>query len=138
MHVRIMPMDGKLIVYFDGICNFCNFFVNILLRLDKKQRLLFSSLQSEFAKKNLKLSKDELPDSIVVQMEDSYFFRTEAIFKILGELAFPFKVICVFRLIPKPILDFLYAFLAQNRYIFFGKKESCRVPSAEEESRFLS
>jgi len=128
--------DLNNIVFFDGVCTLCNWSVSFLLKADKKRNLKYSSLQSEFAKKNL--SDPMSMNSIIFLSQGIEYKRSKAIVKILIALGGFYKVLgFLFSVFPTFILDPLYNLIAKNRYKIFGKKETCRVPSLEESKFFL-
>ena len=132
------PLNNN-IVLFDGICNLCNASVQLIIRNDRKKAFSFSPLQSDFSKRILKdqKSSDRIPDSIVLIEENRVFFKSTAALKIAKKMDRPWPLFYLFIIIPKPIRDFFYDQIAKHRYRVFGKKDSCMVPSAEMNSRFL-
>ena len=123
------------IVIFDGVCGFCNGSVNLLMRLDKKRIFKYTSLQGEYVKK-LDIAKDL--DSIVFYDEGELYYKSTAVLKILQKLGGVWLVLGVFLIIPRFIRDFVYDVIAKYRYRIWGKLESCRMPTVEEEERFIS
>ena len=121
----------RTIVLFDGVCNSCNFFVNFILRYDRKNQFLFSSLQSSAAQSLIqnKSAFTESMNTIFVISEHSMFTSSTAIFKIFGLLGYPWNIMLIFSLLPKSLTDFVYNMIAKNRYRLFGKRQSCRIPS---------
>jgi len=126
------------IVFFDGVCNVCNFSVNRLINCDKKRILRYSSLQGECAATYLDKKSIEGLDSVVFYTQGKTYHKSEAAIQILIKLGGLYKFIGqFFSLIPNSVRNFIYDFVAKNRYRFFGKKEQCRVPTVEEKSLFL-
>lgn len=110
------------VVFFDGVCNLCNSSVRFLKKHDKKKVFQIHSLQSEFAAKMLSPHfLQQLPDSIVYLNDQEVFIQSTAVLMILKELPFPFKLLYVFKIIPKFIRDAVYKYIAKNRYRWFGK-----------------
>ena len=110
------------VVFFDGVCNLCNFSVRFLKKHDKKKVFQIHSLQSEFAEKMLSQHfPKQLPDSIVYLNEQQVFIQSTAVLMILKELPFPFKLLYALKIIPKFIRDAVYKYIAKNRYRWFGK-----------------
>ncbi len=129
-------MEG--IVLFDGECNLCSGTVQFIIKRDPKGYFQFASLQSKTGMMLLK--KYRLPSSqnSVILLEDGMAFeKSAAVLKICSRLTGLWKLIVIFRIIPKPIRDFVYDVIAKNRYRWFGKKDSCMLPSAENRRRFL-
>ncbi len=126
------------IVFFDGVCNLCSTTVDTLMALDKKRVLKYASLQGETAKKLLSEEKIQNLDSIVFYEDGEIFERSEAIGKILCSIGSIYKLAGkIVLFFPLSITDLIYKFIARNRYKFFGKKDTCRLPTAEERSYFL-
>lgn len=130
------------VILFDGICNLCNRFVSIIIHIDKKKKFSFSSLQSAEAKILIKsanlpegLSYD--PDTVILINDGEVFFKSDAILKIAEQLAFPWKALYWFRILPLSFRDWIYRFIAKNRYQWFGKRKSCMIPSEEIKDRFI-
>jgi len=131
---------GKSIILFDGICNLCNSSVNFIIRNDKKEHFLFASLQSDAAKDILlqyQVKKIKF-DSILLIENGEIFEKSKAAFQISRNLNGAYKLIYFFTIIPKFITDWVYDIIARNRYTWFGKKDSCMIPTEKLKSRFLT
>ena len=132
-------MENELIIVFDGVCNFCNSTVQFIIERDTHSRFKFAALQSEagyklFQKHDLKVG--EL-DTIVLFKKGIVYLRSDAALKIAKELDMPWKILVIFKIIPKFIRDFLYDVLAKHRYDWFGKREKCLIPTQDIIQRFL-
>ena len=125
------------IVYFDGVCGICNFFVDFLIRWDKNNRLLFAPLQGETAVKNLGVDPNQEFDTVVFNDKGKLYYKSSAAIRILAVLGGGWKLLWIFLIVPSFIRDFVYDLIANNRYKLFGKKEACRIPSKEERKKFL-
>lgn len=127
------------IIFFDGVCNLCNSSVNYFIKRDKKNILKFASLQSDAAKQILLQFGVEKVDlkSIIVLNNNKLYLESSAIIEILKQLGGIYKIFTIFWIIPKPIRDFLYQIIAKNRYRWFGKKESCMIPTPELKNKFI-
>lgn len=126
------------ILLFDGVCNLCNVFVDFILRYEIDSRFLFASLQSDKGRElteKYHLSKDI--DSVIVIKSGAAYSHADAVFQVLDVLPWYFKIIKVFKIIPNKLLIAGYKLIAKNRYRFFGKRETCRLPKKEERVRFL-
>lgn len=127
------------IVFFDGVCNFCNSTVDLIYSKNKKRNIFYSSLQSEFAKEFLGqhgINSTDL-DTVIFYTAGEFYFRSSAILQIFKHLSGGYKFLSVFLVFPTFIRDAVYKWFAKNRYKFFGKDETCRIPSAEERKSFL-
>jgi len=131
--------EKKNIVFYDGVCNFCNGLVVFLLKHERKNNMLFCSLQSEFAESFLKDFNVQVNlDTIYYYSNGKLYNRSEAIKKISRNLKHPYLMVFYFLAItPKFIREYFYKLFAKNRYKWFGKKDKCQIPSPEEKLRFL-
>lgn len=130
----------KKIILFDGICNLCNTTVQFIIENDPKNHFMFASLQSNYGQKfllenNLNTSNF---DSIILIDENKMYQKSDAAIRIAKQLKIPYNLISVSRIIPKKIRDYIYTYIAKNRYKWFGKHESCWVPTKELQAKFLS
>ena len=128
--------ESKYIVFFDGVCNLCNSSVDFILKHKSADNFRFCSLQSDYAINNLKLSSKNEFDSIILLKNTSQYNKSNAALHIAKELKFPYNLLYIFIIIPQPIRDLFYSFIAKNRYKWFGKTETCRIPTLEEKSFF--
>lgn len=131
--------ENKSIILFDGVCNLCNASVNFVIKHDKKGQFLFASLQSDAAKEILlQFNLKNLNTDTVILVEDNKIYdKSTAALKIAKKLDGGFKAFSVFFIVPKFLRDWIYVFIAKNRYKWFGKRESCMIPSPELKNRFL-
>ena len=136
--------ETKAIVLYDGVCGLCNRAVQFLLKRDHHDRLQFASLQSDVAARVLQrhgmdpksldtvyavLNYDE-PNETLLAKGDAFLFFA----KIIGGI---WSVARVGRIIPRPIRNWLYDFIARHRYQVFGKSESCMLPDPKQRHKFL-
>lgn len=132
-------MKAKSVILFDGVCNLCNTSVQWIIEHDPKGLFVFASLQSTYGQTFLEkehLKMDSF-DSIILIEGDHFYQKSTAALKIAQQLSAPYRFLSVFLLIPKFIRDPFYSFIANNRYRFFGKQESCWLPTPELNDRFL-
>jgi predicted DCC family thiol-disulfide oxidoreductase YuxK len=132
-------MNEGPLVLFDGVCNFCNYWVNFAIRHNKKNDLRFTPLQGESAKSILpdySINPTQLNSVIFVNNGKAYT-QSSAALQICRHLNGGWKLFYGFYIIPKFIRDFLYNIIARNRYRWFGRKDQCMVPTGEMRSRFL-
>lgn len=128
----------RRIVLFDGECHFCDASVQFILARDKKATIQFASLQSEVGQALLKeFSVPNDVDSLVLIEGAHYYTKSTAALKIAKQLDGLWKLSYSAILIPRPIRDTVYRYIAKNRYKWFGKKEMCQLPSMEQRERFL-
>ena len=135
-----MKMNQPPIIFFDGMCNLCCGWVQFIIRMDKKMKFKFTSMQSERGEKlltSIGLNSTELK-TIVYLRETHVFQESAAVLEILTDLGGKWKVFKIFHLFPKAALDNIYRYIAKRRYATFGKRASCLLPTPENEKRFLS
>lgn len=126
------------IILFDGVCNFCNSSVQFIINRDPTGIFKFASLQSDTGKKLLKQAGlTENLESIVLIIGDKYYLKSTAALQICRRLQGVWKLISLLRVVPVPIRDYFYNFIARNRYNWFGMQESCMLPTPEIRNRFL-
>jgi predicted DCC family thiol-disulfide oxidoreductase YuxK len=137
--MNAMAEPANPIVLFDGVCNLCSGSVQFILRRDPGARFRFASLQSPAGQELLaRFGIDgQGIDSVIVIEGDRWFKESDAALRIARHLGGLWRLLTVFRLIPRPLRDRLYRFIARNRYRWFGKKESCWLPTPELRGRFL-
>ncbi|MDP4098879.1 DCC1-like thiol-disulfide oxidoreductase family protein [Paenibacillus sp. P96] len=135
--------EGHPIVLVDGVCHFCQGATKFIIERDPGGRHHFGSLQSEEGKRLLKagrMSMDRL-DTLVLVEDGVYYTMSTAVLRIARHLRFPYPLAYMFILVPRPIRDALYRYIARNRYRWFGKDDGdgvqCRIPSPEVRKRFL-
>lgn len=126
------------IVFFDGYCVLCNGFVDFLLQADTKTKLRFASLQGKTAKKLLPPSSLYEVDTVIfINKEHQISTKSSAIIEILKTMGGLWKLAAVFNFLPKFLLDKIYDVLARNRYSWFGKRNTCRIPEDDEKERIM-
>lgn len=130
---------NKSIILFDGVCNLCNTSVNFIIKHDKKEHYLFASLQSDVAKEILlHFNKKNMRLNTIYLIEGNIIYeKSTAVLKISKKLNGSYPLIYGFNIIPKFIRDWIYDIIAINRYKWFGKQETCRLPSEKTKKRFL-
>jgi predicted DCC family thiol-disulfide oxidoreductase YuxK len=134
----IMSNNYKIIL-FDGVCNLCNGAVTYIIKRDKKNVFKFAALQSEIgqqliSKFNIDTSK---VDSIILIDGEKHYTKSSAALHIAKQLSGAYPLLFGFMVVPKFIRNSVYDYIAKNRYKWFGKKESCMIPTVELKSKFL-
>jgi len=126
----------EIILFFDGVCNLCNGFIDFLVKRDVAARIKYAPLQGEVAKATVPEHAQSLSSVVLYKSGRVYTESTAAILALaeLGGLWGALKFLLIF---PKFLRDSVYRFVARNRYKWFGKKETCRLPTTEERARFL-
>jgi len=121
--------EGKLLVQFDGMCILCSRTIQLILKADRRKKFLFQTLQNSASSGSF--------DTVIVSDQYSSYQRFDAVLVIGKELGGIYKLVAIFRLIPREWRDLLYLWVAKNRFKWFGKRQSCYFPSAEERQRFI-
>ena len=132
-------INQKQIILFDGVCNFCNFWVNFVIKRDKKDLFRFAALQSEKSKQltnRFNFDTSNL-DTFVLIAGDKFFTKSTAALMICKELNGLVKITYPLIFLPKFFRDFIYDMIAKNRYKLFGRRDTCRVPTEAEKKKFL-
>jgi len=146
------------IILFDGVCNLCNASVNFIIDHDSQKKFKFASLQSAFAqtlvskqnkdyklhtKSGLLLLNEEIQKELnslssIIYLEDRIFYtKSDAALRIAMQLDGIYNLISIGKIFPIYFRDSIYEYIARNRYRWFGKSESCRMPTPELKDRFL-
>ncbi|WP_215223468.1 thiol-disulfide oxidoreductase DCC family protein [Echinicola shivajiensis] len=128
------------IVLFDGVCNLCNQAVDFIIRHDSKDHFKLASLQDIPGQKLLKgksINEDYL-DSLVLLRKDKVYYKSRAALEIAKKLKGLWPLFYGFIIVPKFLRDSIYDWIAQNRYKWFGKRDTCRLPNEDEKSKFLT
>jgi len=130
---------GEVIILFDGVCNLCNRTINFIIDRDNKNIFKFAAFQSEAGQNYLKkngIFSTEL-DTVILIDNDKFYKKSTAGLRIVKELKGGWKIFYLLIIIPSFIRDFFYNIIAKNRYKWFGKSDTCRVPTKELQDKFL-
>lgn len=131
--------SGDPVLLFDGVCNLCNRWVNIVIDHDPEARVRFASLQSVAGRTLLSRYGYDAGtlNSVVLVDGDHIFQRSDAIIRLSKYLTGGMRLLVVTTVIPRFIRDYFYDLIARHRYSLFGTREQCRLPGAGDEDRFL-
>ncbi|MBC3377130.1 thiol-disulfide oxidoreductase DCC family protein [Pseudomonas sp. SWRI92] len=142
-HVRptIAPLlePGETVVLFDGVCKLCNGWARFLIRHDQQRRVRLAAVQSPEGQALLAwagLPVDRF-DTMAVIRDQHYWERSEAFFEVVSQLPTRWRPVKRLRLFPCRLRDWVYDRIALNRYRLFGKYDTCLLPNADHEKRFL-
>ncbi len=140
-------MKAKYLVLYDGICGLCNRSVRFLLSIDKNACFTYAPLQGSTAKQIFQTHKlpanlPRHPDTIILVTETETgeqvcYYRSDAIVEICHHLPSGWRWLYWLKVIPRPIRNWLYDFIAVRRYRWFGKYDTCPLPPPELQDRFL-
>jgi predicted DCC family thiol-disulfide oxidoreductase YuxK len=134
-----LPLNKKIIL-FDGLCNLCDSAVQFVIQHDKKDVFRFVALQSELGQQILKhigINPINIDSVILYEPGIAYYYKSDAALQIAKNLGGFFHFGTFFRFIPIGISNKLYDYIAKNRYKWYGKKETCLIPTLELKSKFL-
>lgn len=132
-------MKSTSIILFDGVCNLCNGAVQFVIRHDPDQQFLFAALQSNAGLQLLNqynIQSATLSSFILIQ-DGKYYTKSTGALRVARRIKGPWQFLYILIIVPKFIRDVVYEWIAQNRYRWFGKKDSCMIPSPEIMARFL-
>ena len=130
---------GETVVLFDGVCKLCNGWARFLILHDHQRRMRLAAVQSPEGQALLAwagLPLDQF-DSIAVIRDRHHWERSEAVFEIIAQLPARWRPMLLLRGIPRFLRDWAYDRIARNRYRLFGKYDTCLLPNADHEQRFL-
>ena len=133
-------MEKHSIILFDGVCNLCNSSVQFVIKHDKQKQFVFASLQSDAGQQLLK--QHQLPqqsfNSFILIQNNKAFIKSTAALMVAKQLSGLTKLLYGFIIVPAFIRNAVYNFIAKNRYKWFGKKDSCMIPTPDLKARFLN
>lgn len=130
-------MENNNILFFDGVCGLCNKSVNFLINIDKRGRIKFAPLQGKTAANLIDKKYTQELSTLVFLSNGKSFTKTSAILTALKVIGGFWQLLYTLIIIPPFIRNIVYNIIAKKRYSWFGKYETCRMPSAEERTRFL-
>lgn len=131
---------SKPILFYDGLCKLCNGAVRFVLRHERTHCIIFSSLTSPAGRELKEYFADnfgEMPDSIVWMEKGRVFVRSDVILKVIPHLKWYCKGLAIIGILPTPVRDLLYQWIARYRYKWFGKYETCPLPDQKDVARFI-
>ncbi len=130
------------IILFDGVCNLCNSTVRFVIKRDSSGHFRFAALQTEVGRRlcaehGVAITSTAAPDSIVVLQDGRALLRSDAALAIAARLPLPWSLLRAFRIVPRALRDLVYRLIAHNRARWFGRRDTCMVPTNELRARFL-
>jgi predicted DCC family thiol-disulfide oxidoreductase YuxK len=138
-----MPSPASDTILFDGVCNLCNGFVQFVIRHDPARRFRFAALQSDAGQALLRghglaaaaVATD--PESVLLLSGGRLYSHSDAVLRIARGLGGIWRLAAVGRILPRTWRDALYRLVARHRYHWFGRQESCLLPTPALKARFL-
>lgn len=134
-----LPKNTQIIL-FDGVCNLCNGAIQFIIKKDKHRIFRYASLQSEFGKKLLEernINPKKTDSIVLINPTVAFYVKSSAVLEISKKMSGLYPVLSVFLILPTKFRDWIYDFIARNRYQWFGKKEACMIPTPELKALFL-
>ncbi len=131
-------LKDKTILFFDGECALCNFWVQFCLERDRKKSLFFAPLQGSTAQNLLPEELRQSIHTVVLWHEQKTLIKSTAIITALRKIDYSPDLLLFARLIPSTLRDGVYDFVARHRYRWFGKQETCPIPPEEYRSQLLN
>ena len=133
---------NKLIVFYDGYCILCNRTIDFVIKYDKKEKILFASLQSDYAistLSKLKYKSENIKniDNVIYLQNTIVKIKSDAILSILSDMGGVYHLCNIFYCIPRFVRNYLYDQIANRRYKWFGKRDTCRIPTKNEIHKIL-
>lgn len=132
-------LQGRDLIVFDGECVLCSGFFKFITRADKSQRFHFAHAQSDLGTQlytALDLPTDDFDTNLVI-VDGAIFERLDAFAAAMSAVGWPWKILAALRFIPEPLRSFLYYRIARNRYAIFGRYDTCMIPDAALQARFI-
>lgn len=132
--------NHKNLILFDGVCNLCNNSVQFVIKHDKKNKFLFTAIQGETATavlKEFRIDSSKIDSIILYEPAKSVSFKSTAALKIASKMGFPINLLAVFLIVPAFIRNWVYDYIARNRYQWYGKQDNCMIPTPELKEKFL-
>lgn len=138
--VVLLLLMEQPVILFDGVCNLCNSVVKLVIRQDTDGRLKLAPLQSTAAQKLLALHRLPQKDfeTFLLLQNGQVYQKSAAALKVAKYFKWYWQWLQLLWILPAPLRDAVYTFIARNRYRWFGKKETCMIPTENTRKRFLS
>jgi len=131
----------KQLILFDGVCNLCNNTVQYVIKHDKNNMFMFAALQSDIGKQvinEFNIDATKVDSILLYSKEKGISYKSSAALKIANGLGFPYNLMSTFFIVPPFIRNWVYDYVAKNRYKWYGKKDTCMVPTPELQVKFLN
>ncbi|SHG28231.1 thiol-disulfide oxidoreductase DCC family protein [Flagellimonas flava] len=132
--------EGKKIILFDGVCNLCNGAIQFIIKRDKKDSFRYAALQSDTGLRLVSergIDTTKVDSFILIEPGVAYFVKSDAALRIGQQFGGLWKALTIFTWIPRTFRNAIYDLVAKNRYKWFGRKDSCMIPTPELQAKFL-
>jgi predicted DCC family thiol-disulfide oxidoreductase YuxK len=132
-------MKERPVILFDGVCNFCNNVINFVIKRDKAAEIQYAPLQSakgQLFAKQYNFSAEELKTFVFIE-DGKMYTKSTAALRVCRYLGTLWPAMMAFMIVPKFIRNAVYDLVAKNRYKWFGKKDTCMIPTPDVRNRFI-
>ena len=129
--------SAHAIVYFDGLCNVCNAFIDFLIRHDRRRTMKYAPMQGTTAQQHLPAHLVNELSTMAFEREGAIWTESGAAIRAIAACGGIFALMSIFLLIPSFVRDWVYRWVANHRYLFAGRRATCRLPTAQEREMFL-
>ena len=123
--------DINNVILFDDRCNLCGSIIDSIRKRDTEGVFQYVSLQSRLGNSMIDIMSQnhEIPDSIIYLKNNFIYTESDAVIEIGIDLGRTWKLLTALNYIPETLRNAVYRFVARRRYLLFGKKDSCLIPS---------
>ncbi|MFC4722214.1 thiol-disulfide oxidoreductase DCC family protein [Geojedonia litorea] len=131
----------KQLILFDGVCNLCNASVQYIIKHDKKDAFRFAALQSTIGQqliKEFKIDQTKTDSILLMSNKMDLSYKSTAALKIASKLGYPRNLMAFFLIVPPFLRNWVYDYIAKNRYKWYGRRDECMIPTPEIQSKFLN
>jgi predicted DCC family thiol-disulfide oxidoreductase YuxK len=127
------------LILFDGVCNFCNAAVQMVIEIDRQKVFKFAPIQSELGQQLYHQHGLDASDiqTLMLVDEDKVWTKSDAVLEVLSRLDGGWQLLGAFKAMPQPIRDWAYSEFARQRFVLFGRRETCLIPTPELRERFM-
>jgi predicted DCC family thiol-disulfide oxidoreductase YuxK len=128
------------LILFDGVCNFCNSAVQMVIEIDRQKIFKFASIQSELGQQLYRQHGLDPLDIQTLMLVDGerVLTKSDAVLEVLARLDGGWQLLAGFRAMPQPLRDWAYSEFARQRFVLFGRRDACMVPTPELQERFIA
>lgn len=128
------------LILFDGVCNFCNSAVQMVIEIDRQKIFKFAAIQSELGQQLYRQHGLDPIDIQTLMLVDGerVLTKSDAVLEVLARLDGGWQLLAGFRAMPQPLRDWAYSEFARQRFVLFGRRDACMVPTSELQERFIA
>jgi predicted DCC family thiol-disulfide oxidoreductase YuxK len=127
------------LILFDGVCNFCNTAVQMVIEIDRQKIFKFAPIQSELGQQLYHQHGLDASDiqTLMLVDGDKVWTKSDAVLEVLSRLDGGWQLFGGFKAMPKPLRDWAYSEFARQRFVLFGRRDACMVPTSALRERFI-